>query len=74
MVDVFGRDTTFWSRVINLTLKFILSNWYYLIGDNMQFWKPQFPLFNAKINLKIKSLGFQYDEVIIGLDPNGRHL
>ena len=74
MVDVFGRDTTFWSRAIKLTLKFILNNWYYLIGDNMQFWKPQFPLFNAKINLKIKSLGFQYDEVLIGLDENGRHL
>ena len=74
MVDVFGRDTTFWSRVIKRTLKFILNNWYYLIGDNMQFWKPQFPLFNAKINLKIKSLGFQYDEVLIGLDQNGRHL
>ena len=71
MVDVFGIDTTFWSRVINLTLKYILSNWYYLIGDNRQFWKPQFPLFNAK---EIKSLGFQYDEGLIGLDLNGRHL
>ncbi len=73
VVDVFGHETTFWSRAITHTLKYILLNWYYLIGDNIPFWAPSFPLFNAKINLKIKSLGFQYDEVLIGLDHSGRH-
>ena len=39
----------------------------------MEYWAPYFQLFNAKINLKIKNLGFQYDKRLIGLDKDGRH-
>ena len=74
IAEFFGRDITYWSRVIKCTLSFILINWYYLIGNNMEYWAPYFQLFNAKINLKIKNLGFQYDERLIGLDQDGRHL
>ena len=74
ITEVFGRDYSHWSRVIKFTLNWVLDRWSYLILSNFDYWVPMFPLFNAKVNEKILSLGFPPDDMpLLGRDQHGEH-
>ena len=74
ITEVFGRVYSHWSRIIKFTLDWVFDHWSYLILSNFDYWVPMFPLFNAKVNEKILSLGFPPDDMpLLGRDQHGVH-
>ena len=70
---IFGRDYSLWSRVINFMLNFMVDWWSYLLFDNMTFWLPYLALMHSNIVDKIRSLGYNYDIRLLGLDLDTQH-
>ena len=54
---LFGWDQPRASRAFALFIDFMYRNWFYLVNDNLQFWKPYLPHMAEAIRNKLASLG-----------------
>ena len=58
--EIFGWDSWKVNLGVKILTNWLLTNWSYLIYDNMKFWLPQFPLFAEKIKGKMASYGYKF--------------
>ena len=66
--EVFGRDYSHWSRVINAFMDYMIKHWSYLLYDNMEFWKKYIPECAEVVKKKMVEIGFVYPPELIGVD------
>ena len=63
----FGREYSHWSRVIKFTINWISRKWWYLLSNNLEFWRDSVPGFYEAITKKIVSLGFGFKPELLGV-------